>query len=419
MNQKISKKAHSLDLLTVLAFLLVARISCPGLSNLPFFTMAFTFVYGIGFLIVFFLLYPRVTRGELGVLLAIALYTVYVLCRSILADRGLFSTDAFNAYVIVFLTVIYLWVKRQPAQKQAQLLMLILLALLFNYVYSIWVLEQDPGASRIAAATSSGLEKSPYDVLTAIGGFDAVYGGISVVAILICSLPSIRKGGFWKVFIFCILALALIFIFMAAYATALLLLVFAIALIFSSRSKVFTVLLIVGLALILLFHEAVGQWIIEASKSLSNSRVLQQKFQEFGEMLKTFEATGTYGGSDGRAARMQWSLNTFLQHPLLGGYGTANAKIGGHSELLDMLGKYGLIGFGLIAFFFISLYSDIMRGLENTRMKKCCSVVYFMWVVTAVLNPAMYSLQMLPLILMLPLADSFITNRQALLASDE
>lgn len=418
MNQTVAQKNKRIDLLTILAFLVLARICCPALSNLPFFNMAFTFVYGVAFLGLYLLIYPKVNKGELWILTSVSLYTIFVVGKSLLLGRGLFSTDAFNAYVIVFLTVIFFWSRRQTEEKRKSLLGLILLAFCFNYVYSIWVLTKDPGASRTAAAIGV-LEKSPYDILNAVGSFDAVYGGISVVAIFLFMLRNMEKKDKKKWLIAALLVLALVFIYMAEYATALVLLMLTVALVFSSRNLALSGLLFAGFALILVYHEAVGQWVIDLSSGFSGSKTIRGKMLDFGEMFKTFEATGTYGGLDGRAARMQWSIDSFLADPLFGGYGKEGNRIGGHSELLDMLGKYGLVGFGLFATFFVSLYNEIKRGLQNPEMKKCCTIVFLVWVITAVLNPALYSLQMVPMILLLPLTNAYVRQDMKLSANNE
>ena len=418
MNQTVKQVNKGIGPLIFLVFLVVARISCPALSNIPIFTVAFTFVYGVASLLIFLLTNRYATKTELAILLFSALYTLYVMLRSLSSGKGLFTTDAFNAYIIVFLVVIYIWAMRQPAKRQKTLLYLIFAALIFNYVYSIWVLTQDPDASR-AAATGSAMEKSPYDVLNAVGGFDAVYGGISVVTILLCMLRSPKQGAFKKQLLVVILALAVVFIFMASYATALVLMLFAIALVFGSRNRFFTGLLVIGLVLILMYHETIGQWIMEQSSHLSNMETLQKKMLDFGKMLKTFEATGTYDGTDGRMARMQWSINTFMQHPIFGGHGVSGAKIGGHSEILDMLAKYGIVGFGLLASFFVALYKDIKRRMFSTTARKCCNIVFFVWIITAVLNPALFSLQMMPIILMLPLANAYLENQAEITAHNK
>lgn len=411
MNERTSKKARVIDLLWILAFLIVARISCPALSNLPFFSMAFTFVYGCAFLVLFLIYYPKFTRQEFTILGMIALFTLWVVGKSLYLGNGLFSRDAFNAYVIVFLTVIFLWSKRQPENRQLALFSLIMVAMVFNYIYSIWVLHQDPGASRTAAATSV-LEKSPYDVLSAVGGFDAVYGGVSLVTIFLFMLHSQKEWNLRKWIILAIMVLAVVFIYMAAYATALLLLICTIALIFGSRNKVLAGVLVVAFLLILLFHDPLGQWLMDASSAFSDSEIMQTRTLEFGKMLKTFEAAGTYAGDDGRAARMQWSLNAFLADPLFGGYGKQGVKVGGHSELLDMLGKYGLLGFGLLAAYLGVLYRELKNKLQDPEMKKCCTIMFLIWIITAILNPALYSLQMIPIILVLPLCPTYMTARK-------
>ncbi len=409
MSLQTVKTEKKIDLLTVLAFFTTARICCSALSNLPFFNMAFTFVYGTAFLVLFLLTCRSITRGEFFLLSSMALYTIYIITQSLWAGKGIFYTEEFNAYIIVFLIAIYLWAKRQSTHRQTQLLMLIITALIFDYVYSIWVLIQDPNASRILA-TAGEIEPSPYDVLNAVGGFDTVYGSISIVAILLLLQRGILKEKKMKWLILAVALLAIVFIYMASYATAILLLLVTIALVFGSQNKVLSISVILVFLLILVFHETVGEWIMQQSAHFSGSEVIREKMHEFGEMLKTFEMSGTYAGEDGRIARMQYSLNAFAKHPLLGSFTVKGVRTGGHSELIDMLGKFGIIGFGLFALFSVALYRELRRVITDPKMKTCCAIVLFVWLITAVLNPALYALQMMPIILLLPLSAIYLNK---------
>ena len=108
-----------------------------------------------------------------------------------------------------------------------------------------------------------------------------------------------------------------------------------------------------------------------------------------------------------------------MQHPIFGGQGVSGAKIGGHSEFWDMLGKYGIVGFGLLASFFIALYKDIKKRMFSVNIRKCCNIVFLVWIITAVLNPALFSLQMMPIILMLPLANAYLENQAEITAHNK
>jgi hypothetical protein len=397
------------DILLGLAILILARICCPALSNLPFFTIAFVFVYGAAFILLYFVSIRKLEKEDTLLFLTSVIYTVYIFFRNFFSGYGLFARDSFNAYIIVFLTMIYIWAKGQSESVKVLLLKLIFAGLIFNYVYSIIVLYFDPNASRVAAAVSA-LEKSPYDVLNAVGSFDAVYGGISVVMILLYMRRTFKEQSVKNKLTLVVLLLALVFIVMASYATAIVLLAFALALFLGSKNKALSAIIILFVVGVLIFHEQFGQWIMDSSGRITYSETVSEKMYEFGYMFKTFETTGTYEGEDGRLARMLWSWDTFKEYPFFGGVGVVGAKVGGHSEILDMLGKFGVIGFTFASGYFIALYNNIKSSLKDAKMVTCLKVVMFTFVIAAVLNPSLYSLQMVPVILMIPFAPYYVNR---------
>ena len=404
----IGVNKNKIGLSTILAFLVVARLACPALSNIPFMSMAFVFVYGVLFCITYFVETKIISHDDLLLLVPLLLYTIFVVARSILAGNGLFSSNAFNAYTLFFLTTIYLWLKKQPTARRANMLKLILFACLFNYVYSIIVLCFDPQASRIAAATSV-LEPSPYDILHAVGSFDTVYGGIFIVVLLLYMRKAIVVGK-KRTLVNLILLLAIVFIVMAAYATAIIMLALALFMVISNRNKILSGIGITTVFLIFIFHETFGSLIMELAEQIPYSETISMKVKEFGYMIKTFETAGTYSGQDGRFQKMLDSLNTFFDRPLFGGYGVQGAKIGGHSEFFDILGEYGLVGFSLIVAFFVFLYIDISRNIKEKRTQKSLRIVFFLFFILSVLNPALYALLMIPIILMIPLSESYVQH---------
>lgn len=404
--ERIKIKNRKIDTLLILAMFILVRICCPALSNIPIFSMAFTFIYGVGFVFLYFLIVGKMNIRDFYLMVAAFLYAAYVFLRGVSTGNGLFARDPFNAYVVVFLTMIYIWIKEKPTEIKMLFFRIILFALIFDYAYSIYVLIQDPDASRMAAVGGSGI--SPYDILTAVGSFDAVYGGLSVVVILLCVRQVLKKKHIKNITTLIVLLLAIAFIIMASYATAILLLICSLALFFRQKSKAFSVLVLVAVILFIIFHKAIGQWLMDMSPNITYSEKISEKMNDFGYMLKYFEASGTYAGEEGRTAKMIYSWETFLKYPFFGGIGMDDAKVYGHCELLDFPGNFGLVGFAFLITYFVCLYKNIRLLLSSKEMRTCWKIILFVFAVSAALNPSLYSLQMMPLILMMPLAPSYI-----------
>ena len=278
MEQIKEKRTRKLDLLLILALLVLARICCPALSNISLFNMTFTFIYGVAFIFLYLLSAKKMKIEDFSLLLAAVVYTAYILLRGFFANKGLFAREPFNAYIIVFLTVIYIWIKERPLKTKALIFKFILAALIFDYIYSIIVLFFDPNASRISAALSV-LERSPYDILNAVGGFDAVYGALSVIVILLCMRQRLKKEKIKNKLSLFVVFLALAFILMSAYGTALILLTITLALLWAKKHKLFSILLLLLIGVFLIFHEPIGQWIMDMSTHITYSDMISTRIR--------------------------------------------------------------------------------------------------------------------------------------------
>ena len=404
------KGKNNIDIMTILAFLIVARLACPALSNIPLMNMTFIFIYGMAFCVFFIFMDNNLTRVEKSIFWCVLIYVLYTVFRILISNGGIFDRDAFNAYTLFFLINIFLWVKKQSNDVRSNLLKLILIACLFNFVYSIVILILDPDASRKAAATSV-LEGSRFDILNAVGSFDAVYGGIFIVLLMIYMRKKMAKGG-KKTLLTVIMISALIFIIMSAYATAILLLIVTLFIYFSNKSQTFSIIGIVIAVGILLFHEAIGGAIMTFAKKVNYSQIISTRIEEFGYMLKTFEAAGTYAGEEGRWQKMLNSINAFLAHPLFGALGDKSVKVGGHSEFFDILGKYGIVGFGMLVSVFVNLYKVVRSDIYDRQNVKCLNIIYFIYVLLSILNPSLYALLIMPIILIVPLSESYTMGKE-------
>ena len=403
---KRNDKMNNEKLLLILAGLILARFSCVALSNIPFMTITFVLIYVISFIVLFFLSIKTVTEMEAKALAALIIYALEVVLITV-PNSGLFNTQAFNAYIMVALFVLYLFTKRLDNKGKKLLFTVCLIGYVFTFAYSIIVLIQNPMLSRYAATGK--YSDSAEDSLNAIGGFDTVYGALLVFAILLYLLPKVRKGKVKTAVIFSLVA-CIVFIVMATYATALVLMSVIAVVILLRKSKKWASVIICVLLFALLFRGIIGDFIMGLSKDVGYSVVFKEKLYQIGYILKTGESVGTLAGSEGRWARIGWSLEAFLQYPIFGAYGVDGVKIGFHSEIADTLGRFGLVGFVALATFFYYSFNDIYCLVKTRRTKKCITVCVNAYVLIAILDPALYTQQLIPIFLLLPTMETLFNG---------
>lgn len=400
----VETKRFSISITFLLAVLMVARFSCIALSNFPLMSMKFVFVYGIMFLGVFSLENNRISKHEFICFSFLMMYVFVVFMKTVFNTGNLFNTEAFNAYVLLFLFFIYMYIKRISIKNKKRIFIVAIIGFTFTYLYSIKWLSVDPNLSRKAAANIKA--KQGVDTLNAIGGFDTVYGSILVIIILLFLYKLLSSK--WKKIVCCFLIISsIIFVLMASYGTAIVLLVIALSLWTMQTNRVFGGIMLGILILVAVNHVEMGAMISRWSQKIDYSDMLSQKMNEIGFILQTGEAAGTLAGNEGRLARMGWSVETFLKYPIFGAYGKSNALIGYHSELVDSLAKFGVLGFIPLIMFFLCFFKDIYSGLKTAEGKRCCVLVGIMYIAIALLNPALYTQQVLPIFILLPICESF------------
>ena len=400
----VETKRFSISISLLLAVLMVARFSCIALSNFPLMSMKFVFVYGIMFLGAFVLENNRISKHEFICFGFLFTYVFIVFMKTVLDMGNLFNTEAFNAYVLLFLFFIYMYIKRISIKNKKRIFAVAIVGFAFTYLYSIKWLSVDPNLSRKAAANIKAGQG--VDTLNAIGGFDTVYGSVLVVIILLFLYKLLSNK--WKKVVCCFLIISsIVFIIMASYGTAIVLLVIALSLWMMQTNRVLGGVMLGLFILVAVNHVDMGAMIRQWSQKIDYSDMLAQKMNEIGYILQTGEAAGTLAGDEGRLARMGWSVETFLKYPIFGAYGKSNALIGYHSELFDSLAKFGVVGFIPLFMFFVYFFKDIYSGLKTVEGKRCCILVGIIYVVIAILNPSLYTQQVLPLFILLPICESF------------
>ena len=314
----VETKRFSISISLLLAVLMVARFSCIALSNFPLMSMKFVFVYGIMFLGAFVLENNRISKHEFICFGFLFTYVFIVFMKTVLDMGNLFNTEAFNAYVLLFLFFIYMYIKRISIKNKKRIFAVAIVGFAFTYLYSIKWLSVDPNLSRKAAANIKAGQG--VDTLNAIGGFDTVYGSVLVVIILLFLYKLLSNK--WKKVVCCFLIISsIVFIIMASYGTAIVLLVIALSLWMMQTNRVLGGVMLGLFILVAVNHVDMGAMIRQWSQKIDYSDMLAQKMNEIGYILQTGEAAGTLAGDEGRLARMGWSVETFLKYPIVGAYG--------------------------------------------------------------------------------------------------
>ena len=398
----MERNKTGVDIMYILACFIVARFSCIALSNIPIFSMTFMFLYGCAFIMLFVLRYQTMSRREVVGLVSILFYSVYVLTMTL--SEGFFNTQAFNAYILFFLYFIYLYIKRSERRKAVSLGIVMLFGYLFTYLYSIVVLFQDPSLSRKAAASI--VTDNSADVINGVGGFDTVYGTLLVIAILIYLMRT-RIPKTMRVLCIIVLISGIAFLIMASYGTALVLLFILCVFALGVKNKAWAVIIVMASVLFWFYRADIGFSIIRFVEPWELLQTLRDKIQDIGKILITGEAQGTLSGAGGRLARMGWSFNTFLRYPFFGGVGRLDAKIGYHSEIVDMLARFGIVGTGIFVSFLVTFFKDCRNRISSNEGKSCFVILVVLYLAIAVLNPALYTQQVLPFFVLFPLFDMF------------
>ena len=118
--------------------------------------------------------------------------------------------------------------------------------------------------------------------------------------------------------------------------------------------------------------------------------------------------TGLGGSFAERLRLTNNSINSFLRHPLLGASFFENVNdysiIGGHSELFDVLGKYGLIGGG-------SLVAFLILALKKTYMKEFSPIIVY-FALMSIMNPMHYPQAFFAILFIVPVMITIYKNNE-------
>lgn len=221
-----------------------------------------------------------------------------------------------------------------------------------------------PEVSRLLAGAATESQIDFYGRLN-IGGYGFIYSIVMFMPIWIYNVFLSKKKFKDKVLDFVLIVVGIITIYISNYSTAVLLCLFEVLLFFLQKSKN-KEKIIRGVVLLMILAILLKNQIAKAVLSLSiymegiGNELMAIRLDGIYCLLVGIEPTGDVAK---RSLLYTRSWEAFLQSPLYGNLFGGNRLLGGHSELLDLLGSSGIIGFipfiTLFIFYIRSAASEI------------------------------------------------------------
>ena len=274
--------------------------------------------------------------------------------------------------------------------KQISRLILYISLVILSY-YSIMtniMIYKYPTISRQLASGSEEIMNFYYG-LNIGGGYSLVYGLVFLVLVLLNHYKNDKSKKIYLVLI----TLYIFTMINSAYLIAIVVTFAGAMITYFNRSRVKNVLLVLSLLILLLtavitnVPKHVGDRMI--SYSLNHEFLLDHKMLEIGNMLSGNKLYD-YENVEGRTSRMKISVESFKDSPLIGngrytGYNsdTEVGIIGQHSEWVDSIARFGIIGVVLLILFFIN-------SLKSLYKKESYAVIPFtFFLLLGFINPVL------------------------------
>lgn len=240
--------------------------------------------------------------------------------------------------------------------------------------------ESIPGASRaLAAIWSEETETAHFYRKLNIGGFEFAYLLTLMVPLWVFVIRA--RVNKWH-FIYSIIAIvvSLFSIYKTEYTTALLfalggLLLFAIPKLLTTKRlmlffAIFAAVLVVGDTVVSSFAGRIAD--------TTESGIFAERLGSISDYMLGRRLEGDAGT---RQELLLQSWNAFIQNPL-----TGTGKVGGHSLILDTIGRFGIFGILFLCIVFVGLYKNCVKPQKGTLFYGYLLFIYICQIGLAFLN---------------------------------
>lgn len=314
-------------------------------------------------------------------------------------------------FLLVFAPVILYDYFTQVNSKKIFLYLVFFILFTFS-IYSlktIFYLIDDPMAARSMVSSDKDQD------VTIGGGFALAYGLATIVPCLFYILIKQRKqlSKFISAFLIGCVILFSVTVFISLFTISIVGMILGCLFVFFLKENkkvlvVFSKIFIIGALFYSILGPIVGNYLIESG--IFSNPILKQRSDEIAHILIGNQVSGTEDLS-ARVDLYNKSFSTFSEYPIFGVYHKAgndyenlySAGIGGHSDLLDYLGKYGLFGCSLIFYFLYLCYKDNSSSI-------LLSLAWLIFIFFAILNPVISFTIFLVLFLLIPSINNILLN---------
>lgn len=309
-----------------------------------FFQEYYTFYATCGIALAIFLFFiifnfRHLNFMDVPLLLVMISSAVIISMGAILKDKSL--TEMFGKYFPYILWPLLYRLTRDNVNRKLKAALTIIFIAFFavSVILTLTTLSFDSNASRLLAGKATESERAAY-YAKGVGGYGFVFGSVFISYALVKFGRRINfKPG--KIAIIALLAVIAVMVILASYTTAIILffiLLFVSA--FTSAKKhnwIGFVLLFAGALLVILFRNSIFEMFAQLGKNLE----LPYVENRFTQLLRASDEGSVEGLR--RYTLYKESLDAFFSQPLTGA-----AKVGGHSEIFDLLGMYGVLAIPFI-----------------------------------------------------------------------
>lgn len=353
----------------------------------------------------------QLIRANLGCLI-INIFSVGILKNFITNPSDiLLANNYFNQLIVLaVLWGVYLYMQWQPTNSRKWLVGVYLLGVAVSAAYTAYVALD--GGDFVIRNTAFGEYDKRYPLM--YGGFDFIY---SLVTVYVALLVVLANGGkrikrAKKVFLLSLMVLFALTVIVSNYSTAFMLILLATIFILPKTNRTRIILLCLLMFCIYVIPKPLTELIdaIPYLPKLTSSRI--------NELILSFSGQGSsdYLTDDGeRLDRIFWSLRAFLDHPVLGVFGSGDSAIlGNHTEWIEQLARYGLFTAIFNTSFWVLTYRNMERNsTPGSVTNKCVKNVFFVYLILGFLNPISMVVTSAPLFVLCPFVENLFLESAA------
>ena len=317
---------------------------------------------------------------------------VNIILLSIMIYFGIWVNKAeFSSYflqkILFWLGLIILPQFNRLEKEETRILVNVLTILLFFTIITTIVGNiQNPNASRELATTTKEIRYLRHN----IGGYQFVYGLTILLPYIIYHYR--KQTGLKKILAFFTIVSITTVCILTEYTFAIIISFFVLVVEIGNKKQrkgLYILLLLLLLLFLYLFRYQIAEFLISV-KEFCDTQGLPSIAERIENIRHIFLGNDPEGDAEMRISKYLRSLSIFLKSPLIGNIGNSE-QVGGHSELLDILGGSGIIGFVLFCILIGKHYFKNIYVYKNTGFFWPAFESFIVFIIIASINTVLTS----------------------------